>query len=61
MEGHSQKVREAEMTEHDNCKYNFWKWLITFGTTNKKVYWLLWGLIAAVMIAAFKTGIVGLF
>lgn len=49
------------MTEHADCKYKFWKWLITFGTTNKKVYWLLWGIIFAITVAAFKTGIVGLF
>lgn len=52
------KIKEAVMTE--NNKYSFLKWLITFGTTNKKVYWLLWGALAAVMIAAYRTGIVGL-
>lgn len=47
--------------QHTNCKYSFWKWLIKFATQNKKIYWLLWGLVIAVIVAAFKTGIIGLF
>lgn len=51
------------MTEekHENCKYKFWKWLIKFATQNKKIYWLLWGGIGALVVCAYKFGLAGLF
>jgi hypothetical protein len=51
------------MTEekHENCKYNFWKWLIQYATKNKSIYWLLWGGVAALIVCAFRFGLVGIF
>lgn len=51
------------MTEekHENCKYNFWKWLIQYATKNKRIYWLLWGGIGALVVCAYKFGLAGLF
>lgn len=48
------------MKEH-SCKYRFWRWLITLATANKKVYWLLWGMIAVMAICAYKFGFAGVF
>lgn len=47
--------------EHKYCKWIFAKWLITYATTNKKVYWLLWGGLLVLAICAWQFGFAGIF
>lgn len=32
------------------CRYVFLKWLITLASNNHKIYWLIWGIIAAMVL-----------
>ncbi len=36
------------MKKHKNCRYLFWRWLITKSLQHRKIYWLLWGILAAI-------------
>lgn len=42
------------MEEHENCRYRFWKWLIEQALKHKRVYWLLWGVLAAIFAAGIN-------
>lgn len=42
------------------CKYRFWRWLIKTALKNKKVYWLLWGVLVILAICAWRFGLVGI-
>ena len=46
------------MEEHQ-CKYKFWRWVLTKAIKNPKVYWLLWGLIAVLGVCAWRFGFAG--
>lgn len=46
--------------EHTNCKYSFWKWLVQYATKNQRIYWLLWGLLVALIVCAYKFGLTGI-
>ena len=46
--------------EHKNCRYRFWRWLIEKACRNRRIYWLLWGLLAVVGICAWRFGLAGL-
>ena len=47
------------MQKHKNCRYKFLKWLITKAVENKKVYWLLWGILAAMCVAGINIAELG--
>ena len=34
------------MEEHENCRYRFFKWIVRMALRHRRIYWLLWGLIA---------------
>ncbi len=46
--------------EHKNCRYRFWRWLIGLALKNRRVYWLLWGMLAVLAICAWRFGLAGL-
>ncbi len=42
------------MKEHKFCRYRFFKWLIVQAVKDKKLYWLLWGIILALCFAGSR-------
>ena len=45
---------------HQGCRYCFWRWLIKAALKHRKIYWLLWGMLAVVAICAWRFGLNGL-
>ena len=46
--------------EHKNCRYRFWTWLIRLALRHRRIYWLLWGVLAVGAVCAWRFGLAGL-
>lgn len=42
------------MEDHQNCRYHFFKWLVRMALRHRRIYWLLWGILAVIMAVGFN-------
>lgn len=48
------------MKDDHDCRYRFWRWLIEKAISSRRIYWLLWEMLAVTALCAWRFGLSGL-
>jgi len=53
-------LKGGKMKDDHDCRYRFWRWLIEKAISSRRIYWLLWGMLAVTALCAWRFGLSGL-